>query len=111
MKTKNKVWEHYKEILNDTDYKNVKACDFFANVEGKNKRVYMAEVMGLDHTDHPNCHVNVSLYYDTHLALTISFATKHDAWEYVNSRGKIDRRIIKKEFAKNGWKLELKAVA
>lgn len=104
----NKIRECYKKVLNDPAYTNVKACNFLANDGFIRKRVYLADVMGLDHTEHLNCHVNLSLYYDTHLAMTISFATKADAWKYVESKGKIDRRIIKKTMVPNGWKLTLK---
>jgi hypothetical protein len=105
---KDKVHNHYKDILNDPDFINVKKCDFLANDGDAKRWVYMAEVMGLDHNEHPNCHVNLSLYYDTHLAMTVPFANKKHAWAYVESKGKYDARIIHKQMVLNGWRLTLK---
>lgn len=108
MRMKDKVHDHYKSILNDVDYKNVLACNFLANNGLIRKRVYLADVMGLDWTEHKNCHVVLSLYYDTHLAMSIPFATKQHAWDYVKSKGKNDKRIIEKHAVQNGWSLKLK---
>ncbi len=109
MRMKDIVHNHYKRILADPEYKNVKECNFLANDGDNRKWVYLADVMGLDWPEYSHCHVNLSLYYETHKALTIPFATHKDAWYYVESKGKIDHRITKKDTAYDGgWKLTLK---
>lgn len=110
MKTKERVMQSFKDVLDrPEDFKNCRACDFIADDGHKEKRVYLAETCGLDWPENKGCHVNLSLYYDTHYAMTIGFATHKDAWEYVESKGEIDRRIIHKWPAQNGWKLVLKS--
>lgn len=108
--TKKRVWESFKDVIAQPEiYTSCKPCDFYADDGKRKKRVYLAEVCGLDWTaEHRNTHVNLSLYYDTHYAMTIGFATKKDAWEYVESKGKIDRRIESKQSRGGGWALALK---
>ena len=100
-------------IMKDKGFKgcnpqNNRFCDFLANDGTKQKRVYFASVLGLDWPENPACHVGLQLYYDTHLAMDIGFATRKDAWEYVESKGQIDKRIIKKVQKESEWLLTLK---
>lgn len=91
----NAIQKHFESI---EERENVKKCDFIAR-DGFcsiRKRVYLAETHGLDTAQHPGCHVNLTLYYDTHLAITVPFASKADAWKYVDTQGVIDRRIYKR---------------
>jgi hypothetical protein len=91
----NATRKHF-ETIEERD--NVKKCDFFAR-DGftlEKKRVYLAETHGLDTKENPGCHVNLSLYYETHRAITVPFASHADAWEYVKSEGKIDKSIYKR---------------
>lgn len=104
-----------RKILNDDSFKWAvanqcgKFCDFEADDGQKTKRVFFADTMGLDWPEHKGCHVNLSLYYETHKAMTIMFATHADAWAYVDSKGKKDNRIIKKTaLTGGGWSLKLK---
>lgn len=86
-------------------------CDFIAtDNDGFTRHVFYASIMGLDWPENTHCHVSIQLYYETHRAMDIPFATKKDAWEFVHSQGKIDHRIIKKEAlsGNKGWKLTLK---
>lgn len=105
---KTKVHRDCKKLINE-GFK-VKLIDFEAKHLGEKRRVYMADVTGLDHTTHPGCHVNLDLYYETHKAMMIPFATAADAWAYVDSQGKEDNRIVHKEAKKigYGWNLKLK---
>jgi len=101
---RNKMWNHFKDVLDQPDvYKNVGKCSFLTD----GKQMCLWDVMGLDWYEHPNCHVVLSLYYDTNHAISIPFASKADALAFVKSEGKHDRRIIKKEGTPKGWKLEL----
>lgn len=108
----NKVHREYKKFEHNTkDYDNKSfmiCCNFIADDTYKEQRVYFAESMGLNHSESKVCHVNLSLYYETHMAMTIPFASHNDAKEFVLSQGKIDKRIIKKTSNSKGWKLELK---
>lgn len=107
-------------VASDFSVKRVNfiASDEWANMNKKHveyppikRRVFMADVSGLDWPEHSHCHVLLDLYYETHKAMSIPFATKKDAWKYVDSQGDIDHRIISKTalFGNKGWKLGLKA--
>lgn len=103
-------------VLSNPGFKNCnpkhnRFCNFLANDGEKRKRVYFASVIGLDWPENRGCHQSLQLYYDTHYAMDIPFATEKDAWDYVESKGKIDNRIIKKEVVPGGWKLTLKGGA
>lgn len=103
-------------IMNDNGFRKVvrpghnQFCDFIANDGNKEKRVFYASTIGLDWPENSHCHVSLQLYYETHMAMDIQFSTHKDAWDYVTSEGKIDRRIIEKEAlsGSHGWKLTLK---
>ena len=104
------------KIMNDNGFKNCnpennRFCEFLADDGEKRKWVYFASVLGLDWPENRHCHTVLQLYYDTHYAMDIPFATKKDAWDYVDSKGKIDKRIINKESSSQGWQLTLKGVA
>lgn len=109
--TKNK-----KRILQDTGMKSVleanknEYCDFNAvDNDGFKRRVFYASTLGLDWPENSHCHVGLQLYYETHRAMDIPFATHKDAWDYVHSQGKIDNRIIEKKAHPHcGWLIKTK---
>lgn len=117
MKNTITIKQHKNRIKKDEGMRNViksfrnEYCDFIAtDNDGFTRHIFYASVMGLDWPENSHCHVLMQLYYETHRAMDIPFATKKDAWEFVHSQGKIDHRIIKKEAlsGNKGWKLTLK---
>ena len=65
-------------------------CDFVATGDnGNQRRVFGYDVCGSEEKGH----IVFSFYYETHLAMMISFKTKADGYAYVNSQGKSDNRM------------------
>jgi len=87
MTNKQKILNKYK------DAPDVKFCHFLANDGNKRKYVYMYDMSGIE-GDLKKGHINLDLYYKTHRAMTISFLTRKDALDYVESKGKIDKRLV-----------------